>query len=835
MATQSPQSLPSFAQTFGTGPANFNRVQQIDNALPPIHNRASPFSRNQPSPAQSASTPQPTMEPTTHKPRKRIHAESAAAESDESQPSDNGRRSPRTVRIKEENDPDTLPPTIQPRQPNPRRESVSSTPPPNPAKKRRVTVSGLAPPINTDVRRPSMDSGISPVVMGFTIQRDDPAALEQVRSMLSVKQKQKALIEQRRGSTAGIVAPVAPPSVNIVNPRPGSEEIQAPSTRASLRGGRSPNVANNGRRRSVAAAPPAASRPLSPNPPPPMVPTQQQPPPQQKTAAQDTQQHSSPPQVPVTAPSHLHPSASSGSNTAPPPPSSNSLPLPSASFGRRRAGRVLGGGKAKPADIMISTQASSSNLVPSIHSAPPIPRAGQQPGRFPSTMAIPALPAVIGSSQAQAPRRLTSGQVPPTPTRLTLGRNSVAHPGVGGISGRSPNAASVPIATTLVPPTPASLHHPEYSGEKSAFLAPFGMFYDALSDSKDLKKWLAEQLHKSGALITALQRQHDHMEETINSIVDKKVSAMREEVYGLRVRVDELEQALRIKGSSSLPLSNYSPGTAAMKLKGKVNGHHVAHSVSTSNAGPPPIFDNHYTFPPIDPHSRHPHQQHQGLSSPDVDPRSVPGSQTSSPVSFDVSKRQSVSAIRLDPPMRGSGADPLPPRVAFRTERDRERERERDRDRDWDRDRDASGSYPTPLSGGGGGRRSPPLPPPQQRGLPTSSTRSSLNHSHSISSISSIRGTAPSSSSSQPQHQQRYSVAADRHQYQDGTASSDPSGEGRTEKSTTLGGREQAARGEGERENPSGSAQRRNSIAVPPSSARGERGPSRPRSPMDTT
>ena len=84
---------------------------------------------------------------------------------------------------------------------------------------------------------------ISPVVMGFTIQRDDPTAIEQVRAMLSVKQKQKALIESRRGSvssvgvtdgrrgsTAGLLEgrrgsvsgmhPTVTPSVHIVNPTP---------------------------------------------------------------------------------------------------------------------------------------------------------------------------------------------------------------------------------------------------------------------------------------------------------------------------------------------------------------------------------------------------------------------------------------------------------------------------------------------------------------------------------------------------------------------------------------------------------------------------------------
>ena len=82
---------------------------------------------------------------------------------------------------------------------------------------------------------------ISPVAMGFTIQRDEPTAIEQVRAMLSIKQKQKALNESQRGSvssvgvtdglcgsTAGLLEgrrgsvlgmhPTVTPSVLIVNP-----------------------------------------------------------------------------------------------------------------------------------------------------------------------------------------------------------------------------------------------------------------------------------------------------------------------------------------------------------------------------------------------------------------------------------------------------------------------------------------------------------------------------------------------------------------------------------------------------------------------------------------
>lgn len=94
-------------------------------------------------------------------------------------------------------------------------------------KRRRVTISGAGHPNPNNftsgggildgtgiVRSPPTQPGshthtgpstpISPVVVGFPIQRD-PQAVEQMRAMLAVKQKQKAIIESRRGSAAGIL------------------------------------------------------------------------------------------------------------------------------------------------------------------------------------------------------------------------------------------------------------------------------------------------------------------------------------------------------------------------------------------------------------------------------------------------------------------------------------------------------------------------------------------------------------------------------------------------------------------------------------------------------
>ena len=105
-------------------------------------------------------------------------------------------------------------------------------------------------------------------------------------------------------------------------------------------------------------------------------------------------------------------------------------------------------------------------------------------------MALPSLPPVLGAGQSM--RRVAPGNVPPTPTRLSM-RGSIAAAPAPASSLLGPSA-SVPIATTLEPPTPAALHHPGYAADKASFLAPSEVFYDALRDAKELKAYLAEQL-----------------------------------------------------------------------------------------------------------------------------------------------------------------------------------------------------------------------------------------------------------------------------------------------------------------------------------------------------
>jgi hypothetical protein len=326
---------------------------------------------------------------------------------------------------------------------------------------------------------------------------------------------------------------------------------------------------------------------------------------------------------------------------------------PPISFARRRAGQLGAGGKKKPADIVISPREAHTQeqLQPAIQSAPPVPQAGQgqfYTGRFPMT--LPRLPPLMAGGDGT--RRPIPGQVPPTPTRLSMQRSTVnpghaIHSSSSGFQRRSP-PPSVAIATTLVPPTPAWLHQPGYSGDKSAFLAPFGLFYDALNDSKVLKNWLGEQLQKSNQLVQNLSRQQERMDELVEGLVERKMVGVRDEMVGLHRRVEELEDALRIARAELVhrrQSEDVSPGFQVPTKHPPRNGAPHTHALHET-----------YTFPPAPPHERRRAEplrkqlSADGQSEKDRDSRSVPRSENSSPLSYGGTRRLSVSATRLDLP-----------------------------------------------------------------------------------------------------------------------------------------------------------------------------------------
>ncbi|KAA1469758.1 hypothetical protein DENSPDRAFT_870525 [Dentipellis sp. KUC8613] len=638
------QALPSFAQAFSN--SSLDRLSAHDNALPPIQPHPTSLQRSvsqgTPPPGELSMRPGSENGASRHNGKKRSHPDTASNIRDEVSGSP---RRQRVVLVKEEQDEladDDDPPTRQARpQPSGASDEVtnatisSNVQPPAP-KKRRVTISGQAHPLDTRVSPNSSDPNaapMSPVVMGFTM-RDDPAAIEQMRSVLTIKQNQKALIEQRRGSLGGLAAPSgqtaqgATHTSGIANP-PNAPRQPASSSRPGVR---SPNMSGTRIRASISGPelppPPRTSSPNAPG---------------------ASNQH---PSAAGHAPGH--PDASQAQVSGGPLP--NALPPPPISFARRRAG---GGGKKKPADIVISPRDPSTNtrLQPAIQSAPPVPH-GQAAGRFP--MVIPSLPPVLG--QGPAVRRAVPGNVPPTPTRLSMrgaiaaqagsstGAGGTGNVAVGGTtSGHSP-PASVPIASALVPPTPATLQHPGYSSDKASFLAPFEVFYDALRDAKELKTWLADQLQKSQGLQQSLQQQQERLEQVVEAAVERRVGAMREEMFGLRRRVDELEDALHAaRGESLSQVRRRSLAMDAPTSKGRPS--------SFGGPSPTPAHSNvvpeTYTFPPVEPPLR-PEAGRSGVSPTqrerELDNRANGESENNSPAPYDTHHRLSVSAIRMDPP-----------------------------------------------------------------------------------------------------------------------------------------------------------------------------------------
>jgi len=166
----------------------------------------------------------------------------------------------------------------------------------------------------------------------------------------------------------------------------------------------------------------------------------------------------------------------------------------------------------------------------------------------------------------------------------------------------------------LVPQTPAVLNRADSTSQRGAFLAPFEAFYDALKDAKELKTWLREQLAKSQALQTGF-------EAAVDAAVERRVGGLREEVGRLQRRVEELDGTRCTEGA----------GPALWRRKSVANGELTAFTDS-------PQLRETYTFP----------------SNPRAE-EIAPGDEsdvreTGSPApTFDV-RRQSISAVRMDPP-----------------------------------------------------------------------------------------------------------------------------------------------------------------------------------------
>ncbi|KAI0252166.1 hypothetical protein BJV78DRAFT_1153922 [Lactifluus subvellereus] len=563
-----PQSLPPFAVAFSN--SSLDKLSSHPASLPPIQPRPlSERPRSLPEPSQSA-----TMLETTPIPngRKRSHPDVPQRDDSSSDNRASNSTSPNLGRVKTEHDEPADESHSQSRQPRshpppPRQDADSrSMPPSAPSpqsqptpKKRRMTIGGSSQPADQASSSPTATdpkAGSPPVVIGMpSMARDDPNAVEQVRSMLTVKRNQEALIEQRRGSQGGPLPSSSQPVLSSTAVKPPPSSVRTST--------RSPNM-------SVARATRTTEAPLNHSGPNSVVPTGQS----QQT---DLGSH---------------------------PPHHNSLPAPPISFAGRRAFKSPSSQKKKPADIVISPR--DPRTQPVIQSAP-----AQQGGRFPQTMALPSLPNV---QQPLGIRRIP-GNVPPTPTRLTL-RSSLAASSSASTH-TAPLPASVPISTILVPQTPAVLSRVDSASQRSAFLAPFEALYDALRDVKESKTWMAEQLAKVQALQTGF-------DAAVDAAVERRLGGLREEITRLQRRVEELG-----------PARGTEPEHVLWRRRSLANGDLGRLATPTDNTQ----LRETYTFPPVPPRAE------EGTTGDDSDMR-----KSDSPApAFDV-RRQSISAVRMDPP-----------------------------------------------------------------------------------------------------------------------------------------------------------------------------------------
>lgn len=396
-----------------------------------------------------------------------------------------------------------------------RRSHQPAPPPPTadpPKKKRRVTVSTESAPdlrVNTDVPTPIRQSheprsatAISPLVVGFSVPRNDATSLEQVRTTLDIKVKQKAIIEQRRGSVSGNGPEPYMPSIRESDGNPLPARTSG----------------NNTSKGYVQSPPPPGGAPPS---------------------SQNVQ-------GPGTDPNF----------TLPPTPG----------FARRRSMLSSRKAAPSELMIRPPPQSQGqiAALAPLIQSAPPVPAsrfrlaggAAQETDRgVPSirrSAQVPPAPATARLSKPNAIPRPSSGQVPMTATGATFRTNINVHPPTPSTS----NVFQAPLAHSQVPPTPSSLRHalnpaqPSASSAnarvapKAAFLSVFENFYDQLADSRQLKGWLQDQVQRSNTLLQSLQGVEGRISSLVSEEVESRMKPMREEVDWLRSRVDELSDAL---------------------------------------------------------------------------------------------------------------------------------------------------------------------------------------------------------------------------------------------------------------------------------------------------
>ncbi|KDQ20818.1 hypothetical protein BOTBODRAFT_319473 [Botryobasidium botryosum FD-172 SS1] len=421
-------------------------------------------------------------------------------------------------------------------------------------KRRRVTISGPGHFMRGDAMDPSSSFGnppLSPAVMGFNIP---PEGVEQVRSALSLKHQQKALIEQRK---AGVVSSGGIPPFDPSSSRGVRTTLPESSSRATASSAHDdlddPPPHSSGLDKWPQEAPKSSIL-------------------DRRRAAQQRPGGAS--TLTVRTPGYSL--VDQPIRSAPPVPQSMRMPtLPSVAGGEGR-GRAIE--RQSYSSQQQSQPGSSSGAAPNTgrrrEFPPPTPTGAQHQTSHTRTNTTPSVLAPLPSSSTRrapltGPRTgaqqhgITGTPVSrsyPTggPNGSNVSLNSPTHPPAPATAGPSSFSASVrshavphmgttsSISTPQVPtfpshayqhPTSTSVEHPD----KASFMSMFSSFYDSLADAHRLKKWLDDQVRKSSNLYQSLEQSSETFEELVDSKVRQAKEESRREIEDLRKRLELLE------------------------------------------------------------------------------------------------------------------------------------------------------------------------------------------------------------------------------------------------------------------------------------------------------
>ncbi|KAL0056786.1 hypothetical protein AAF712_016602 [Marasmius tenuissimus] len=131
-------------------------------------------------------------------------------------------------------------------------------------------------------------------------------------------------------------------------------------------------------------------------------------------------------------------------------------------------------------------------------------------------------------------RRRSYGAIASPPKAISpiaLPRRAIQHEGkkeelVDHVPSIASTSHSLSIPMGNISPTPNALHNPRYKDEKPTLFSPFETFYDAFTDSKQLKTQLSDRSHWSDAPVSSHTQQHEKLSEMADPWIEKEFGSM---------------------------------------------------------------------------------------------------------------------------------------------------------------------------------------------------------------------------------------------------------------------------------------------------------------------